>query len=184
MQNLISARVGMGRRLSGERGISMTSAAKISQRRNEMRRGLICLLKFIDGDAEDQRLWLHRVKSGRPGRAALCFALSYYSVRNVLAGSIEAARRAGISPAAKAVNARPKTDRASRRASIPCTSKSSARTNRAQRNATGIPIARPRSAWITAPRIIIRVTRERSAPRAIRIPISDLRLAIVYALTP
>jgi hypothetical protein len=43
----------------------MTSAAKISQRRNEMRRGLICLLKFIDGDAEDRCQWLNRVKSGR-----------------------------------------------------------------------------------------------------------------------
>jgi hypothetical protein len=43
----------------------MTSAARISQRRYEMQRWLICLLKFIDGDAGDRCQWLHRVKSGR-----------------------------------------------------------------------------------------------------------------------
>ena len=111
-------------------------------------------------------------------------AVKCYSILNASTGLMDAARRAGISPAIDAATPSVTTATVKTPASTLVTSYSCDFTKRTHSNATGTPIASPSTAWIIAPRITIAITPERSAPSAMRMPISAVRRTTVYAVTP
>jgi len=104
---------------------------------------------------------------------------SNYSALSVCAGSVEAALRAGISPASDDATASVRTDAASAVALTPFNSYNCDSTSRAHGSVARIPIASPIAVWLIAPRMTIAITPPRGAPRAIRMPISEVRRATV-----
>ena len=129
-----------------------------------------------DGIGFELRLRKDRVKGDRSGR---------HSVLSALIGEIDAARRAGMMAATNAQTAeRPGGDRQRERVperhAVELRGDQPAGTDRqrdAQRRA-------PRSTRVNAPRSTRSTTLVRSAPSAMRMPISLVRCATVYAVTP
>src|SRR6185295_8495658 len=115
--------------------------------------------------------------------AQFCAAAPVYSVLSAFVGEIDAARLAGMIAAKNAEIARAPaaTDKAS--GSQLETPYSWAEIRRPAPMANGTPNSRPTSTRAEAPRRTSRTTFARSAPSAMRIPISLVRCATVYAVT-
>src|SRR5207253_9201782 len=95
------------------------------------------------------------------------------------AGRVEAARQPGIGPASDGAAAGVRTGAASAVALTPVNSYNCDSTSRAHGSVARIPIASPIAVWLIAPRMTIAITPPRGAPRAIRMPISEVRRATV-----
>ena len=99
-------------------------------------------------------------------------------------GSIRVARRAGTSAATRA-QAMSAPAAAPRISGSPLrTPKSWLRSMPPAHTATGRPMARPQAICARAPCRIMAMTAGRVAPSAVRMPISLVRLATAYAVTP
>lgn len=107
-----------------------------------------------------------------------------YSFRKARIGSTEAAARAGNHDAAIDTIARTATDSEKMSGLIALTSNSRAPINRAQASVPASPKRMPISVSRALMPIIIRRTSPRRAPSAMRTPISRVRCATAYAITP
>jgi D-alanyl-D-alanine carboxypeptidase len=107
-----------------------------------------------------------------------------YSPLNATTGSTRTARRAGIHDASNATIASAAGTSTNVSGSLASTPKSSPDKTCVSAKAPAMPIARPAPASFIPPPSTIRSTARRSAPRAIRIPISCVRCAVAYASTP
>src|ERR1700733_9942870 len=108
----------------------------------------------------------------------------HYSYRRQRIGSTLAARRAGIRQAVTVINSSSASTAANVSGSSALTPYSHDVSTRVSARAPSSPISRPRKESLSPCHRIILITFLRDAPRAIRMPISDVRRLTEYVSKP